>query len=168
MTDRKRQPTSTDDFEDPLSNFEPHKYDDALEEALCETSVTAVQSRPVALINADATVQEAIERLSELDIACLLVMKGDTLVGIFTERDVLNRVALDFENVANQCIATVMTPQPASIHETDRVIDALSAIAVGQHRHVPVLDVDNKVVGIVSPQRVNAFLQDHFQQIGKP
>lgn len=167
MTDRKRQPTSTEDFEDPLSNFEPIKYDDAFEQLLCEESVSSVQSTPVATIDARATTREAVQRLSELDIACLLVMKGDELVGIFTERDVLNRVAPDFEAVEGQPIANIMTPQPFSVHETDRVVDALSKIAVGGYRHVPVLDADDKVVGIVSPQRINVFLHAHFQQTGK-
>jgi CBS domain-containing protein len=47
-------------------------------------------------------------------------------------------------------------------YETDSAGAALSVMAVSGFRHVPVLDVDDKIVGIVSPPRVTAFLQQHF------
>ena len=167
MTERKRQSPSLEQFEDPLRDYAPAKFDDALEQALCEELVTAVRSTPIATIPTTATIRQALDQLSQLDVACLLVTDGGALVGIFTERDVLNKVAPDYEAAKRKCIAEVMTPDPAVIYETDHVVDALAAIAISRHRHVPVLDVDEHLVGVVSPQRINAFLQDHFQQIGK-
>jgi CBS domain-containing protein len=79
-------------------------------------------------------------------------------VGVFTERDVLERVALRSDETKRMTVREVMTSNPVVVHETDPAGAALSAIAVAGFRHVPVLDVRNVVVGVISPRRVFEFL----------
>lgn len=161
-----RQPSSAGEFEDPLSNFEPREYDDDFERLLCETPITEIDSRPIASVSPAATVRQAMQEMSRLDVACLLIVEDGKLAGIFTERDVLNKIAPDMA-AADQPVAAVMTAKPVAVYETDHVADALAAIAESGHRHVPVLDVNDNVVGVVSPGRINSFLQQHFAGVKK-
>jgi CBS domain-containing protein len=150
------------DFVDPLSNYEPREYSDALREALAEESVSAIRSRPYAEIAPDKSVYGALQALAGLKVASLLVVEDGRLVGVFTERDVLERVALKGLDTKRMAVRDVMTSNPVVVYETDPAGAALSAIAVAGFRHVPVLDVRNAVVGVISPRRVFEFLQQRM------
>jgi CBS domain-containing protein len=146
------------DFEDPLNNYEPREYSDAIQEALAEETVAAIRSRPYAEISPDKSVYGALQALAGLKVASLLVVEDGRLVGVFTERDVLERVALRFREVKQLTVRDVMTVEPVVVYDTDPAGAALSAIAVAGYRHVPVVDVRNAVVGVISPRRVFEFL----------
>ena len=55
-----------------------------------------------------------------------------------------------------------MTPDPTIVFHSDAAAPAAAAIAVAGHRHVPVLDMYEHVQGVVSPQRVFAFMEKYF------
>jgi len=150
----------TGDFEDPLDDYEPREYENPLEEALAEETVAAIQSRPYAEISPEKTVFAALQALAGLRVASLLVVDEGRLVGVFTERDVLERVATDIEDVRNLPVRLLMTENPVVVYETDPAGRALSAIATAGYRHVPVLNLDEEVVGVISLRRVLAFLDD--------
>jgi CBS domain-containing protein len=86
------------------------------------------------------------------------------LVGVFSERDVLSKVVLEYDKVKDLPVSEVMTTEPIYVNETDSAVVALSVMALCGYRHVPVVDLNDNVVGIVSPQRVTEFLQKHFNQ----
>ena len=146
------------DFVDPLSNYEPREYSDSLREALAEETVSSIRSRPYAEIAPDKSIYGALQALAGLKVASLLVVEDGRLVGVFTERDVLERVALKGLDTKRMAVRDVMTSNPVVVYETDPAGAALSAIAVAGFRHVPVLDVRNAVVGVISPRRVFEFL----------
>lgn len=168
----KRQTTAAapavEDFEDPLSDYSGPDYDDEIERSLAEDEVTALTTRPVKTIPPDTTIEAAMKLMVDLDIASLPVTQGDKLVGIFSERDVLTKVAERFKAMRNRPISEVMTPKPIAIHETDSPGKALNVMVTGGFRHVPILDVDDKVVGILGPRRVTAYLQKYFTALNKP
>lgn len=151
-----------EEFQDPLQNYDPKVYNDALEKALAEDSVAAIQYRPVAIVSPQTTIEEAIGQLVDLQVSCLLVEDEGRLVGVFSDRDVLNRVALEFEQVKNKPVSEVMTKEPVFVYESDSSAAALSVMAVNGFRHVPVTDVKQKALGIISPHRVTAFLRRHL------
>ncbi len=154
---------SPDDFQDPLENYEPKTYDDVVEQALAEKTVTEIQHAPFTTIAPDTSIASAIEKLAASHIACLLVAEEGKLVGVFTDRDVLDKVALEYDQVKDAPVSNVMAANPVYVYETDPAAAALSVMAVGGYRHVPILDLDDQLVGIVSPQRVTAFLQRHLE-----
>ena len=151
----------TTEFEDPLENYDPKVYQDALEQALAEEPVEAIQSTPFASVPPDTPVCDAVEKLAKLHVACLLVQQDGHLVGVFSDRDVLDKVALEWDTVQNLPVSKVMTLEPVYVYATDSSGAALSVMAVSGYRHVPVLDLNRNVVGIVSPQRITEFLQRH-------
>jgi len=152
-----------DDFQDPLENYEPKTYDDPLEQALAEDTVGAIRHEPFVTISPETSVHEAVEKLAGLHVACLLVAEDNKLVGIFSDRDVLDKVTLEYDLVKDRPVREVMTDQPIYVHEGDSAAAALSVMAVSGYRHVPVLTTGGELVGIVSPQRVTGFLRQHFE-----
>ena len=163
MSDSERDETSADEFKDPLSNYDSATYHDPLEKAIAQQTDGAVESQPCATIAPDTPVHQAVQRLSNLEVACLVVAENRRLLGVFTERDVLDKVALQFDEVKDRPVSEVMTPKPDFVYETDAVAAALFVMAASGHRHVPVLDPNERIVGIVSPIRVTTFLQRYFE-----
>ena len=76
-----------DDFQDPLENYEPRRYDDPLEEALVEQEIGTIRHEPFTTIPPDMPVHEALQKLSNMHVACLLVADKNRLLGVFSERD---------------------------------------------------------------------------------
>lgn len=163
MRESRNKKSPLSEFEDPLSNYDPPKYTDPMEAALIEQPVAAIQSRPFAAVPPDLPIHKAMAALVGLEIGCLLISANDRLLGVFTERDVLDKLAGRYPTMRDRPVSEVMTPKPVFVYETDSAAAALSVMAVSGFRHVPVLDTDDKVVGIVSPPRVTAFLKTHFE-----
>ena len=149
---------------DPLQNEEPTSYADPLERSLAGSTVAEIQVRPFTTVPPEWPVRRALEVLSGLEISCLMVAEEGRLLGVFSERDVLDKVAEQFDEVMDQPVREVMSSHPVYVHETDAAAAALCVMAASGYRHVPVLGLDEQIVGIVSPQRVAAFLTRHFAE----
>ena len=158
---KHKTPYDPSEFQDPLENYLPKKYSDPLEKALAEESVAAIQHEPVATISPNATIAEAVKKLAGLHVACLLIEDEGQLFGVFSDRDVLDRVALEYESVKDKPVRDLMITDPVFVYESDSSASALAVMAVSGFRHVPITDVERKVIGIVSPQRVTTFLRKH-------
>lgn len=158
MSDEAAKSPTPGDFQDLLENYEPKTYDDPIEQALADESVAAIQHEPFATISSDTRVSTAVHKLAGFHIACLLVEEEGKLVGVFSDRDVLDKVALEYEALKDHPVSEVMTTNPVYVYETDPSAAALSVMAVSGYRHVPILDLDDHLSGIASPQRVAAFL----------
>ncbi len=161
MTDKSTH-SSFDEYQDPLDNYEPVKYDDALHRALAEEKVSAIESQPFSCITPETTIQEAVEKLNQMKKGCLMVVRDQKLVGVLSDRDLLMKVSLEFDEIKNEPVTKVMTDSPIYVKIGDSSAKALSVMAVAGYRHVPVVDEEMNVCGIVSPQRVTAFLTEHF------
>lgn len=148
-------------FEDPLENYDPKTYDDPLQQAIAEESVLSIQHEPHASIHPDTTVAEAVEKLAADHVSCLLVEEDGKLVGVFTDREVLNKVALEIDR-NDRPVRELMTENPVFVYSHDPVASALCVMAASGFRHVPIVDTAERVVGIVSPQRVTNFLSTHM------
>lgn len=159
----KRKGTDLSEFEDPLKNYDRPVFEDELERSLAEDAVSVIDHQPFKTVPPETAVEVAMKIMADLDIACLLITEGDKLIGIFSERDILTKVAVNFENVKNRSIRTVMTRDPVTVYVTDSPAKALNLMAVGGFRHVPILDVDDKLVGMLGPRRVTAYLQKYLQ-----
>lgn len=159
---RHRRPTEDGDYHDPLKNYAPPQFDDELERALHEGAVAELPTTPVTLINADESVERAVKLMAENDVGCLLVIDGERLVGIFTQRDLLMKTVDNYNRIKAGPIRDIMTPNPVVVRDTDSPAKAINLMAIGGFRHIPVLDVDDRVVGLIGPRRATAYLKNHF------
>lgn len=145
------------EFQDPLENYDPKNFDDPLAKALAEHSVSHIQHQPHVTIHPDTSLVDAINKLASGHVACLLVEEDGKLIGVFTHREVLNKIALETAQ-DQRTVGEVMTKNPVYVYADQPAAAALAVMAVSGHRHVPVVDSHERIVGIVSPQRVTAFL----------
>lgn len=103
------------------------------------------------LIDVGASIDEAIRRMQGDGVDCLLVMDGDALVGIFTDRDAILKIA--GRPTAGRTVGEVMTADPVILRGGDPVAVAIHKMAVGGFRHVPFVKGDVPV-GVVSARDV--------------
>ena len=104
----------------------------------------------VAWLPPDATARDAARTMSERHIASVAI-EGETgnLVGIFTERDMLDRVVTAGRDPDRTTMSEVMTPRPVTIKATSTVGHAIAEMKACGLRHLPVVDGE-EVVGVVS------------------
>ena len=162
MARRQRKPVQPGEFEDPLSNYDPPDYADQFERVLSETKVAAMDIKPFITTEPTTTIGEAIKLMANSDFFCLLVTENDRLIGIVSERDILNRVAEQLDEVRDKPLRDIMTPDPVVVYETDSPAKAINLMAVGNFRRIPVLGVDDKPIGILGPKRVTRFIQQYL------
>jgi CBS domain-containing protein len=103
------------------------------------------------LIDVGASVEDAIDRMRAEHVDCLLVTENDALVGIFTDRDAILKLA--GQPTANRTIGEVMTTDPVILRSGDPVAVAIHKMAVGGFRHVPIVK-GGVPVGVVSARDV--------------
>ena len=154
---------ASNSFEDPLENYEAPKFDDPVAQALHDATVSDVQTQPHICVSADTSVREAMKLMAGRQIACVLVEQQNKLVGVFGDRDVLDRVALEYDAVTDRPVSEVMSTEPVFVQTDDSAAKVLSVMAVSGYRHVPVVDSDQTPAGIVSPHRIAHFLKSHLK-----
>jgi CBS domain-containing protein len=115
------------------------------------------QARPVLSTRADETVLAATQRMNEHSVGALLVLDGGRVVGIFTERDVLRRVVAEERQPAAVKVGDVMTSQVACVTPETPVDDARNIMRQRRVRHLPVVNSQGTVQGVVSIGDLNAF-----------
>ena len=97
----------------------------------------------------DDRVFDAVRKMHEKGIGALPVVEGDSVVGIFTERDALYRVIHDKLEPTSTPVSEVMTKDPDCVAPDMSVIDAMRMVNEKRFRHLPLVN-DGKLVGLVS------------------
>lgn len=107
------------------------------------------QSELVWSVAPDDTVFSAIQLMADKHIGALLVLSGDKLAGILSERDYAREVILKGRASRETLVGQIMSTDLITVTPTDMVRDSLSLMSSHRIRHLPVLEGDN-VVGILS------------------
>jgi signal-transduction protein with cAMP-binding, CBS, and nucleotidyltransferase domain len=150
-----------DESDPDVVESELHEIRGAL---LNDTIAVLGPAEPVCL-RESATVQEAIERMLAHRQAGVLVVGADgRLAGIFTERDVLTRVAGQGRDPRHVTLGEVMTRDPEALRPGDRVAYAVHAMSVAGYRTVPLVDRSDKPVGVVTVSDVIRWLAGLFPE----
>ena len=116
----------------------------------------ANKSGEVAIIGEDATVMEAAKIMSDRRIGSLVVARLEKVVGIFTERDVLNRVVARHLDPLETIVKDVMTTPVACCQPTTKLAECRSVMTTKRIRHLPVVK-DNRLLGMISSRDILAL-----------
>lgn len=114
-----------------------------------ETRVEAVIEREPVQIASDTTINDAAKVMAEHRVSCVLITDEGQLKGILTDRDLRMRV-LAAEVYPKLAVAAVMTPMPATVYARHSLFDALTIMSQANIHHLPVLDHDEKPVGVLT------------------
>ncbi len=111
----------------------------------------------------DATVLSAIEFMAEKNIGSLLVMEGDKLVGIFTERDYARKVILAGKSSVKTVVKDIMTQQVLVVQPETTIEECMALMINNSVRYLPVIE-DSRVIGVISMGNVvNTIISEqHF------
>ena len=109
-----------------------------------------IMTHDVEVIGPDGTLQEAADRMKELDVGMLPVCDGERLVGMLTDRDITVRATAEGEAPTDVRVRDVMTPEVIYCFEDALVSDAALLMQQKQVRRLLVLNRDKRLVGIVS------------------
>jgi CBS domain-containing protein len=126
---------------------------EALKERLKEQAMALiydlVKDRRTYSIDADATVLEAARFMMEHNIGALPVLRNGELAGIFSERDIMNRVVAIGRMPGTTKVSEVMTANPKSVNVNETVENSLFLMREFGFRHLPITD-GNQLKGLVS------------------
>jgi CBS domain-containing protein len=121
-----------------------------IERSLMEDPVGLLRPKLPVSVTPGTTIGETIQIMLANDIGAILVVSDHgKLLGIFSERDLLTRVAGLYENYADLPVEKFMTPQPETVTVDDKLAFALNRMDDGGYRHLPVLR-DGRPVGVLS------------------
>ena len=130
-----------------------------LDQRMIQEPIRLLQPRAPLALPPTATVADAVQLMREHRVGCVLVVARDRLIGILTERDLL----LKLEHAdAGRPIAELMTPDPEVLAPEDPIVYALNKMSVGGFRHVPLVDLDGRPVGVISVKDIVDYIVDFF------
>jgi CBS domain-containing protein len=123
---------------------------DRVERSLMEDPVSQLHPQQAVVLPPTATVKQAIHVLLSNDIgAVLIVDEVGQLLGIFSERDLLTKVANPLVDHTTRPVKDFMTPNPQTVRASDTLAFVLHQMDVGGYRHLPVLK-DGQALGMIS------------------
>ena len=132
------------------------------EEDCSSMNILKIADIPPALVGLTATVLEAVEVMVSKRVGAVAVVRQDRLAGIFTERDVMLRVVLARLDPTTTAMADVMTPSVESATVNTTAGEALAVMVERHFRHLPILDSEGRVLGMIS---VRNLLQSHVEDL---
>ena len=120
------------------------------------SSVAAiVEGQDLLTLDPQTTVGDAAKQMADRGIGTVPVIENDRLVGIFSERDLLQRVAATGRDFDSTRLAEVMTAQPVTVDASIAVVKALEVMQDGGYRHLPVMR-EGQPLGMVSMRDIPA------------
>ena len=163
----------------PDSDFpEPQRSDEAyfdppargregfFDARLLRQRLTVLPNRSPLIFGPEDFVAGAMRAMQDQHRGCVLVSSdgtpGGQLAGIFTERDVLNKIIGQGRNPALVKLSEVMIADPEALPQDASVAWVLNKMSVGGFRHVPVVDGQGRIAFVVSVRDVVQFLVEAF------
>ena len=133
-------------------------------QALANAAVSEMEPRPHARVDVDDALWKVVSEMNAKGRGAVLVEEEGVLVGIFTERDLLNRVDYNDALWSHVLVRDVMTPLPMVIHSDDSLGEAVRRLTQGHRRHLPVVDERGKVLGMISIRDILTYIAERFPE----
>lgn len=123
------------------------------------------EGKAIHSVDPGTLVTECVRLMTAGKVGALIVMDGGRLIGIFTERDALNKVLAGGLDPSKTKVSDVMTKDPYCIHPTTTVGDAMKFITERRFRHLPIVD-NGKVLAVISSGDLTHWLvQDQLGEV---
>lgn len=131
-------------------------------------TVRDAMSYDVEVCRPEDELSDVASRMASRKVGCMPVMRGESLVGIVTTNDLVGAIARGSEPVASASSPTVgvfMRRAPVTVHPDDYLLDAAAKMAERNIRHLPVIDGERRVVGILSDRDIRNAIGDPRQAL---
>ena len=134
-----------------------------IDTSIFQQPIKHLRAKKPLTLTADRTAGEAIKLMRERNVGCVLITKNEKLEGIFTERDVLLRVA-GLAGAESRKLGELMKAGVETFQPEDSLAFVMNAMHVGGYRHVPVVDAEGHPIGVASIRDIVRFILDHFPE----
>ncbi|MBK7463084.1 MAG: CBS domain-containing protein [Betaproteobacteria bacterium] len=110
----------------------------------------ANKNRPLAVVAPGDSVFHALTVMSKNNVGALLVLDGEHLVGLFSERDYARKIILQGKTSKETLVSEIMSDKVAYVTPSSTLDECMALMTEKHFRHLPVLDEKNSVVGMIS------------------
>jgi len=131
---------------------------------LKQESVVKMNLSDYCTAKADASVKDVLAAMNAQHCHNALILRGGKLAGIFTDRDVLIKIA-DNPETLDQPVSDFMTTEVVTVSKAAAAADALALMSIKHIRNVPVVEDDGSVVGNFTHFSVLDFLAEKFPDV---
>jgi len=112
-------------------------------------SIVKDSNRDLYTVSADQTVHNAARYMTERHIGAVTVVDGERVIGLFSERDLMNRVVAESRDPRNVQVRDVMTTDLTTASTNESYEEGLRKMQQARCRHLPILEADN-FIGLIS------------------
>lgn len=131
-----------------------------VERSLLKGRIRDIHPKKPIVVAPDVPVGEVIRLMAAKQIGCIFVVDGESIAGVFSERDALMRIGPDFAEVAECPVSQFMTPNPQSLDAEAKIAFGVRMMDLGGYRHIPVVDGKGKPTGVISVRDILRYLSD--------
>jgi CBS domain-containing protein len=125
-------------------------------------SILRLQPAPPVCMRTADPVADAVAAMRANRTGCVLLCAADgSLLGVFTERDLVRRVVAPGLPLT-VALSRVMTPDPVTVSPSEAIAQAVRRMQRGPFRHLPVVTESGRPVGVLSVRRIVHYLVEHF------
>jgi CBS domain-containing protein len=124
-------------------------------------SVSRLRPGSALCLRPEQTVADAVVLMKQHRVGCVLICQDEKVVGIFTERDLMQRVMAAGAQL-RVALSNCMTTKPVVLRPKDSVATAVRHMEEGGYRHLPVVDESGRPLGVLSVKRIVHYLAEHF------
>lgn len=134
----------------------------SIEEVLKTSRIDDLPRRRISVVSPDTSLGDVYRQLGEERTVAVLVCDGEQLVGIFTERDVLNRTALEGDPATP--IGDWMSDDVVTSSADARLVEAIRAMTAQKIRHLPLVDERGRATGLIGGRDILRLLAEHHPE----
>lgn len=140
-----------------LSSLSKQRPLTAVERSVVKDRIEDLVPREPLVVSPDIPVSRVLEWFVARSVGCAVVVANHEVVGIFTERDVLDRLNVDAAELGDHPVSEFMTSPVETVGLDDRVAFALHKMDLGGYRHLPVLS-EGRITGYISVRDILTHL----------
>jgi CBS domain-containing protein len=131
---------------------------------IAATPLGEVPAGALARVSPETPLHAVVTEMHSRDRGAVLVVEGSSIIGIFTERDVMKRIDHRDFSWHKRPVREVMTPNPMTIRTDQTIEDAINKMTAGSVRRLPLVDPEGTPVAILSIRHILAFMVEFYPQ----
>ena len=143
----------------PLSESHLRGPKNTLERGLLKDRVGELPSKQPVVVAEGTAVGDVIGMIADQGTGCAFIADASgKLSGVFSERDALHRIGSKLSEVWDESVSKFMSPSPQSLRADAKIAFAVHKMDVGHFRHVPIVDDQERAVGVISVREILSYL----------
>lgn len=130
----------------------------SLEKQLLSDKISSLHPKTPVVVAPTVSVRDVINMMVEHSIGCVLVVEDGKIQGVFTERDAVLKLNVDYQSMLDKHVKEFMTRNPQTLVLDAKIAFAIQRMDQGGYRHLPIVDAQDHPIGIISVRDILAYL----------